>query len=111
MPATEDLDADASFSLLTGMRLVALCSGAGASLLPQLLMTLPEGLLMPEGLSEDRHGSSAILPAGCYLKVSLYFLFSDRLRFHHYIPYIPYIHIYIDLDIYLFIYLSIYLSI
>jgi hypothetical protein len=55
MPATEDLDADAPRSLLTGMRLVALCGSAGAtSLLPQLLMTLPERLLMhPEGLPQD----------------------------------------------------------
>ena len=51
---TEDLDADAPRSLLTGMRLVALCSDGATSLLPQLLMTLPEWLLMhPEELPQD----------------------------------------------------------
>eukprot|EP00435_Cladocopium_sp_Y103_P055802 s563_g18.t1 len=50
-----DLDADAPHSLLTGMRLVALCGAGATSFLPQLLMTLPEGPLMhpASGLPQD----------------------------------------------------------
>eukprot|EP00438_Fugacium_kawagutii_P034905 Skav224151 [mRNA] locus=scaffold462:430679:440020:- [translate_table: standard] len=50
----EDLASSAPMNLVTGIRLVAVCSGAGAtSLLPRLLPTMPEAMLTPNGLPQD----------------------------------------------------------